>query len=127
MPCLRYICPALLLVSLRLTAQEPPKLRLDGNFRPLEYVATLSITPDQDRFSGEIRITLQSSKPGRTVWLNASEEIKIEEAAIDGRQGKVIPGGKDFQGIGFDQPVSGGTLRIRYTGVIDRKTSHGVF
>jgi len=120
-------CLTVFLFFLPLFAQEHPKLRLDGNFRPVEYAATVRIVPDQNWFSGELQIRLQSTKPARTVWLNADEELKIEQASLDGRTGKVIPGSKDFQGIQFEQPVSSGRLNIRYNGPIDRKSTTGVF
>ena len=69
-----------------LMSQEVPKLRLDGNFRRLEYTARVSLTPGEDRFRGEIEITVESGKPACTIWLNAAPEGILGQAPdpVDG-------------------------------------------
>src|SRR3954451_6559530 len=127
-PCHTWSIPAAALISaLVICAQDPPKLRLDGNFRPKEYAATLRLSPEEEQLTGSIEISVESREPAKVIWLNAAPTVKIEQATLDGRAGKILRGGEQFTGISFETPVPAGKLRIRYTAAVSSKQSEGPF
>lgn len=62
---------AILLAACACSAQEAPKLRLDGNVRPKEYSASLRIVPNEETFSGAIDIEVELRQPSKLIWLHA--------------------------------------------------------
>ena len=70
---------------------------------------------------------MESREPAKVIWLNAAPTVKIEEATLDGRAGKILRGGEQFAGNLFENPVSAGKLRIRYTAAVSSKQSEGAF
>src|SRR4051794_31176678 len=102
-------CAALLTLALAATlgeinAQDAPKLRLNGNFRPVEYSATLRVVPEEEQLKGTIEISVQSREPAKVIWLNAAPNLLIEEASLNEKPARPIKGDGNFQGIAFDTP-----------------------
>src|SRR5687767_15324937 len=54
---------------------KPPSLRLPETARPLRYAAELTLTPNQDTFTGAIQIELELRQPTKILWLNAKELV----------------------------------------------------
>ena len=113
-------------------ALDPPKLRLGDSVMPSRYAVELTLAPDRDGFQGIVNIDIDVRTPSQVVWLN-STELQISEASFQPENGMpenatLVPGGHDFAGFSFEQPVSGkGTLRIVYQGKISRTSNAGVF
>jgi alanyl aminopeptidase len=115
-----------------LSADEPPKLRLGDEIRPVRYAAELTLVPDDPTFEGTIDIDVALVKPASLVWLNATE-LAIEKATVT-RSGStqtavVEPGSDDFIGLRVpaEMPAGPATLHIQYQGKISPKNSEGVF
>jgi len=120
-------------VSISAVAQEPPGFRLGDVAEPRRYEAQVALDPREETFSGEIRIHLVFSRATPVLWLNA-HRLTVQSAEF--RQGartiaaKVLPGGEDHLGFAAEgEPFAAGpaTATIRYTGVIDRVDSRGVY
>ena len=114
-------------------ADQPPKLRLSEveDISPTGYRADLTLDPDKLVFTASLVIRLDIGKPVQTIWLNATK-LSIPEATLTAvgktATAKVLPGGDDFIGFGFDSPIPTGPaeLRISYAGVVQKGTS-GIF
>jgi alanyl aminopeptidase len=129
--------PILLLFAAGVTlwaADTPPKTRLAEvqNIQPTAYNVVLTLDPQKTTFSGSLEIHLDVKQAAQTIWLN-QEKIHIESAVLTSVGGtseaRVIPGGVDFVGLGFDAPVAAGpaVLAIQYTGEIVTRNSSGLF
>ncbi len=117
--------------TLSAASPDAPKLRLPGSARPERYAVDLTLLPGGDTFRGSVEIELNFVEPQTVLWLNGAD-LAVESAALEqsGREihAAVIPGGKQFIGFTFPQPVSGkARLRVSYTGKISRRSSAGVF
>jgi len=114
------------------SAAEPPKLRLGSSVVPTSYTVELRVVPNEDEFSGRIEIAVRVNEPVQTVWLNATE-LAISEAYLTagGRKAtaKTEPGGRDFVGLAFDQPLRTGAARLHlvYRGKINRQDLNAVY
>jgi alanyl aminopeptidase len=127
---------ALLCVSaaFALAAAEPPKLRLAEveKIQPLSYRADLTVDPEKDDFSGVIDIQTKIDEPLSTIWLN-QEKLTVQEASLKSGgktySAQAIPGGDDFLGLQFDQPIPAGpaSIHIVYTGLVSSKNTAGIF
>lgn len=110
----------------------PPPLRLPDTVRPVRYSAELTIVPGETSFRGSIDIELEVTKPTNIVWLNA-RYLAVERAQLESAgtraEARVVPGGDNFVGFGFDSALAPGAARlhIEYTGEINRKDTAGVF
>ena len=110
----------------------PPKFRLPETASPIRYGIDLTVTPGSDSFHGTASIDLTIKQTTSVLWLSASD-LTIESASLRvgnaDRPAKVLPGGSNFAGFAFDLPVepSEGTLRIAYSGKVQRGSSAGVF
>jgi cytosol alanyl aminopeptidase len=130
----RLAAPLFLLSTLALAADQPPKLRLSEvqDISPLGYRADLKLDPAADEFSGSIIIEMEIKQATPVIWLN-QEHLTIQSATLEsgGKSFKAstIPGGDDFIGFRFSQPVppSKAQLSIVYTGKVDTKNSEGLF
>jgi aminopeptidase N len=128
---MRLTLPALLL-ALTATAAEPPHLRLPETVAPERYRLHLTLTPDQDRFRGAIEIDLRIAEAAKAIWLNGTN-LEVSRATL--RAGgqtlaaKVIAAQRDYVGFEFDPPAPPGpaTLRVEYTGAVNRTEQNGVF
>ncbi len=123
----------LLLVSTILYADtDAPALRLPGTVQPVRYLATLTVVPGQDRFSGDIRIDLQIRRATSVIWLNAK--------ALDLQTGSVHQGSaslpvqfqfapNDFVAVKTATRLQPGRaqLEIRYSGELSRTLTDGAF
>jgi alanyl aminopeptidase len=123
----------ILLASVSLSGQTPPKTRLSEieSIGPESYRVDLTLNPESNIFSGEVAIRMDIPKPLRTIWLN-QEKIQIQSAvlAAGGKnlKARIMPGGDDFVGLDFDEPVSGRAVAtIKYTGVVQERNSSGIF
>jgi alanyl aminopeptidase len=99
--------------------REPPApgLRLPGGVTPLHYDLTLDVDPDQETFSGEVRIKLRLDRAADHVWLHA-EQLAITSVRDASGELRVLPSkGDQMIAIGLGRRVSGEhELHIRYTG-----------
>jgi alanyl aminopeptidase len=115
-------------------ADGPPKTRLSEveNIAPKSYRVDLTLDPEKSTFTGAIVIRMDIQQPVQTVWLN-QEKINIQSATVSaaGKELKasVLPGGDDFVGLHFDNPLAAGTAvaTIKYTGAVQEKNSSGIF
>jgi alanyl aminopeptidase len=115
-------------------ADTPPKTRLNEvqNVQPVSYLADLTLDPAATKFTGSLEIRLDVKQPLQTLWLN-QEKLTIQSAVLisDGMPytATVVPGGDDFVGLHFAEPVAAGAgrLAIRYAGEIVSKNSSGIF
>jgi alanyl aminopeptidase len=122
--------PGLLAISLLgAAAPEPPTFRLPDTARPVRYAIDLTLVPGQDAFRGVADIDLYFDHASTMLWLNATD-LNIEQASFTtpNLKTQVIPGGENFVGFAFDQPLTGkATLHVSYSGKISRSTSAGLF
>ena len=130
---LKRICPLFAVVCLAAAfAQQPPQLRLPVTVAPVRYTAELTIMPTQETFSGTIDIALNVREATPLIWLNA-KDLTIEAASLtaggNALAARVVPGGTDFVGFAFEQPVPMGeaTLHVVYSGKISSRSSEGIF
>jgi alanyl aminopeptidase len=115
-------------------ADAPPKTRLNEvqNVQPTGYLADLTLDPGATRFTRSISIRLDVKQPLQTLWLN-QEKLTIQSAVVTAqgidRLATVVPGGDDFVGLHFAEPIPVGaaSLAIRYSGEIVSKNSSGIF
>src|SRR5262249_45344007 len=98
---------------------------------PEGYRVDLNLNPDQDQFSGSVRIQLKVNRPTPVIWLNANQ-LTVQEAVITSAA-KTLPAkaeaeGNDFLALRFDTPVPAGPaeILIRYSGKV-RTGSSGIF
>ena len=127
-------CVCLALCVTAVAADNPPKTRLAEveDIQPTGYKADLILDPTKDTYSGSISIRMQLNKPAQTIWLN-QEKLSIKSAVLTSQSGerkaRIVPGGPDFVGIGFDAPIPAGSavLAIQYSGEVITKNSSGIF
>ena len=127
--------PFVVLLTLAAFAQtpEPPKFRLPDTASPIRYGIDLTVIPGSDTFSGTANIEVNLKQATPVLWLSASD-LTITSAELRVRAdvampAKVLAGGNNFAGFAFDAPLAPGnaTLRIAYSGKIQRGSSAGVF
>ena len=88
------------------TAESIPSLRLDDRAVPLSYELHLAIDPAVPTFDGEVAIEIDVRRPARVLWINARDlEVRSARLGTDGRAATVIPGGREFVGLEFAEPV----------------------
>lgn len=127
---------SLVLTSFGAVAQTPeavPQLRLPDRVTPTSYQVELQLDPQAEDFTGQVAIHLDVKQPVQTIWLNATSiqvtQAKLESPGASALTPKVIAGGTDFVGFGFDSPLKTGqaTLTIQYKGKVRLQDSSGVF
>jgi len=122
----------LLLTCLKLSADQPPTLKLPDTVSPVSYRAELTLDPNKDDFSGFIRIKIKIFEPTQTIWLNGAD-ISVADAVLDaGGQSftaQAATSGTDFVSLNFAAPIKAGSaeLAIHYTGKIRTKDTSGAF
>jgi alanyl aminopeptidase len=105
----------------------PPGLQLPAGVRPVRYAVDLTLRPTVEAYTGAIDIELAFDQPTSFVWLGASG-LTIDEATLDGAAVRVVPGGEEYVGFGFDREVTGGgKLQVRFQGTIPTLDQHGMF
>jgi len=115
-----------------LAAPPPPALRLPTDVVPARYNLELSLDPAKTDFSGVVTIELKVSKATSMLWLNQSG-LTIGSATAEQAGSKptvtVVPGGDDFVGFEFSQPLAVGAARLRleFTGNVNLKAGAGIF
>ena len=113
-------------------APQPPALRLPADAVPSSYKLELTLDPAKTDFSGEVTIELKVRKATGIVWLNQSG-LSVSAAAVEQtgarRTARIVPGGSDFVGFEFEQPLAAGVarLRVEFTGKVNLKAGAGVF
>ncbi len=121
-----------LLLALTATAAEPPQLRLPETVKPERYRLHLTLKPDQDRFGGTIELDLKIAEPAQLIWLNGTN-LDVSRATLHAagrtQDAKVVRTPRDYIGFEFDPPAPPGTatLRVEYTGAVNRTEQNGVF
>jgi alanyl aminopeptidase len=115
-----------------LAAPQPPALRLPTDVVPARYSLDLTLDPGKTEVSGVVTIELKVRKATGIVWLNQNGLIitsaKVEQASAKPVV-KIVPGGHDFVGFEFSQPLSVGEarLRVEFTGKVNLKAGAGIF
>ena len=127
---------ASLFLSLPATAAEsgpqPPQLKLGDAAAPKAYDLRLAIDPRQDRFSGEVRITMHVSRDVPVLWLNA-EALDIDEATFEtggkAAKARTLAAAHDFVGFAVDGGFHAGdyVATIRFRGPIEPLDTRGLF
>jgi alanyl aminopeptidase len=120
--------------SAAVAADQPPKLRLSEvqSTAPERYRVDLTLDPDKAEFSGNIRIQVKVEQPSQTIWLNGYH-ITVQEASVTSGgkaiEAKPISGGDDFLGLQLPSALPAGEAEIviRYTGMVRRGETAGVF
>jgi len=126
---------SLLLLTLAgtlLAAPQPPALRLPADVVPSRYKLELSLDPAKTDFTGVVTIELKVRKEAGIVWLNQNGlTVSAASAEQAGRKRpvKIVPGGDDFVGFEFGQPLAAGaaSLRVEFAGKVNVKAAAGVF
>ncbi|HEY2735799.1 MAG TPA: hypothetical protein VGI70_17500, partial [Polyangiales bacterium] len=105
-------------------AGEPvPTGRLPSAVRPLAYALDLRVFPKEERFSGQVQITLELETSRRSIWLHGKGlHVSSVKATVSGAPGAVIAGtfkqvnDDGVASIAFDKPLPAGqsVLRIDY-------------
>ena len=111
---------------------KPPAFRLGDAATPKAYDLRVAIDPREERFSGEIRITLHVNRDAPVLWLNA-EALDIDAASFTS-QGKTlpartIPAAHDFAGFAVEGGFHPGdyVATIRFRGAIEPLDTRGLF
>jgi alanyl aminopeptidase len=113
-------------------AADPPALRLPQTVEPLRCSIDLTLDPAKPDLTGEIAISLRVKEPVALFWLNGTD-IEIKSASVEAggraRAARILPGGEDFIGLQFDEPLPAGPARLTasYTAKVNAKSSAGVF
>lgn len=113
-------------------APQPPALRLPTDVVPVRYNLDLTLDPAKTDFSGVVTIELKVRKATGIVWLNQSS-LTVSSATAEQAGAKpavkIVPGGDDFVGFEFPQPLSPGEarLRVEFTGKVNLKAGAGIF
>jgi alanyl aminopeptidase len=115
-----------------LAAPQPPVLRLSSDVVPSRYKLDLTLDPAKTDFSGAVSIELKVHKATDIVWLNQSDlTVNAATAEQSGAKlaVKIIPGGQDFVGFEFSQPLSVGEarLRVEFAGRVNLNAGAGIF
>ncbi len=71
-------------------AQETtPTGRLPEDVRPVSYDLSLTIIPEQERFSGEVKIRVRLTKERQTIWLHG-RDLEVRQSNLILETGKTI-------------------------------------
>jgi len=131
------IRPTVLLISAALCAfadgaADPPKFRLPAAAAPVRYAVDLTLIPGEQTFHGSADIEFKTTASLPVLWLSASQ-LTIDSASLhtggSTRTARIVPGGDNFAGFAFDQPIAPGTgtLHVVYSGKIQSSSSAGIF
>ncbi len=122
----------LIFTSALLAQPVPPAFRLPGDVQPVRYRLELTVIPEQEAFTGIVEIQVRVVRPTSVIWLNAAE-LTVSAAKLTlgsaTRPGQVVPGGTDFVGIQFAEPIAAGpaALSLEFQGKLNSKSSEGLF
>ncbi len=122
----------LTLAGTLLAAPQPPTLRLPTDVVPSRYKLELTLDPAKNDFSGAVTIELKVRKATGIVWLNQNNltvSAATAEQSGSSKTAKIVPGGDDFVGFEFDQPLGVGDARlhVEFAGKVNLKAGSGVF
>lgn len=111
-----------------MAAPTPPLVRTPGDVVARGYRLELTVLPEQDHFTGTMRLEAEVTRATAVVWLNATD-LELQQASLGGKPAKIIPGNEDFIGLVPDAPLPAGpiTIEVRYRGGIDHQKSRGVY
>ena len=131
---IRFAVLAALFLSTPILAADPqpPAFRLGDAATPRAYALHVQVDPRQERFNGEVRITLHVNREVPALWLNA-EELDIDSAIFTsgGREAKarVLAAKHDFVGFAIDGGFRPGDYEatIRYRAPIEPLDTRGLF
>ena len=90
--------------------------RLPTEVRPLSYQLDLHVDPDQDRFSGRVRIDLKVERPVKSLVLH-SLEIDIQEARLGGRTmaGRIrLDAAAETVTLTLEEPLAAGKAELEF-------------
>ncbi|HEU5162477.1 MAG TPA: hypothetical protein VFV54_04985, partial [Thermoanaerobaculia bacterium] len=95
--------------------ESAPSLRLDDRAAPLSYELDLAIDPAVPTFDGRIGIEIDVRHATRVLWLNA-RDLEVTGARLEGpkpREATILPGGREFVGLEFAEPLAPGRAILR--------------
>ena len=113
-------------------APVPPAFRLPGAVAPRKMAVTLTLSPAEETFRGEVAMDLVLAEPTRVIWVNGTaltvSQAHLEVAGVR-RAVRVVPGGEDFVGFALEQEVPAGEARlvVSYTASVHASDDRGVF
>jgi cytosol alanyl aminopeptidase len=96
--------------------EEPPLVRLPSDVRPTRYSLTLEISPERERFSGNVKIELELERARDVIWMHGSDlTVKAASAVAQGsfvnvKWEQVHPNG--VAALRFDRPVGPGPVTV---------------
>ncbi len=71
-------------------AQEAlPTGRLPEDVQPVSYDLSLTIVPEQERFSGEVRVRVRLAKERQTIWMHG-RDLQVHKSTVTLGSGKTI-------------------------------------
>jgi cytosol alanyl aminopeptidase len=110
----------------------PPALRLPNIARPTGYQVDLQLDPDQEDFTGQVRIGLTFQQPAAHLWLHGQEIDVAQATLVVGTQRLPVwsaPAGKDFVYLSFPRTIQPGAaaLEISYRGKMRRHDGDGIY
>ena len=114
-------------------AAKPLPMRLPADVKPLAESVELRIDPDSQRFSGSVRIEVQTSKPLRELRLHARKLTVsgVEAQAANGAKqtGKATVADIDSIRLQFKKPLPAGktVLLMKFTGRTEEAEPFGLF
>ncbi|MBC7928880.1 MAG: M1 family peptidase, partial [Bryobacteraceae bacterium] len=122
------IFSAAVILAAKMSAQDPPKLRLPDDIRPLKYSLDLSLDPARKDYTGRVMIEVEVKKPTPVIWLN-STGLKLTKATVGKQTATVIPGGTEFAGLRLPTPPRIGKTRIdiEFAGLFSQNDVEGLF
>ena len=110
----------------------PPTLRLGVGVRPTHGSIDLTIIPERDSFTGSVDLDVETKTATALIWLNAAD-LDVRSATFTGSgrtaAARIIPGGDEFVGFGFELPlpVGAGRLHVAFTGKFAKVDTRGLF
>ena len=107
-------------------------MRLPDIATPRRYEIELTVDPDLERFTGEVKIELEMKRESSLIWLNA-EQLQISSAVLvaDKRSypARAELVGNDFVALHFAEPLPMGAaiVTLKYSGKLAGNETEGIF
>jgi alanyl aminopeptidase len=99
--------------------EPPPRGLLPEDVTPERYEIDLRVVPEEDRFSGEVRIAIRLARPRTSLWLHG-RDLRVREARVRTGAGEVtgafaVVGEEGLARITLPRPVGPGAATVHLT------------